>query len=234
MSIFHFDGKLYRFLVKFWNIIWIGVLWIVFSIPVFTIGSASSAAYYAMMKAVRKGFDRPTHDFIKSFKENFKQGSLLTVIYGIIGALFVFAFLFYYHQPGDIALGMRWLFLILLLLYVSAVTICFIWLSRFVITIKRAITYPMILAVLHLKQTFGLVIFWIASAVILYWTYNTPMFLFLLIFLPGFKCYADTFVMETLLMKYEPIAEGDCISSANGSAPEVSGESEEKNETLSE
>lgn len=225
MNIIHFEGKLYRFLVKFWNIIWIGILWIIFSIPVFTIGASSSAAYYAMMKAVRKGLERPTYEFFKSFKENFKQGSILTVIYGIIGALFVFAFLFYYHQPGEIALGMRWLFLVLLLIYVSAATLCFIWLSRFVITTGRAVTYPMMLAVLHPKQTFGLVVFWLASAVILYWTYNTPAFLFLLLFLPGFKCYADTFVAESLLEKYEPIAEG---------TGEKAEESEEKNETLYE
>ncbi len=227
MNLFHFEGKLYRFLVKFWNIIWIGILWIVFSLPVFTIGAASSAAYYAMIKAVRKGFDRPTHDFWKSFRENFKQGSILTLIYGMIGALFVFAFLFYYHQPGDLALGMRWLFLVLLAVYASAATLCFIWLSRFVITTGRAITYPMMLAMLHPKQTFGLIVFWIASAVILYWTYNTPAFLFLLLFLPGFKCYADTFVTEALLIKYEPIATGETTSARMG-------ESEEKNETLPE
>lgn len=224
MNLFHFDGKLYRFLLKFWNIIWIGFLWIIFSLPLFTIGASSGAAYYAMVKAVRKGYDRPTHDFIKSFKDNFKQGTVLSVIYGFIGALLLFAFLFYYQQPGDLALGMRWLFLILLIFYASAATLCFIWLSRFVITTGRAITYPMILTMLHLKQTFGFIVFWIASAVILYWAYNTPAFLFLVFFLPGFKCYADTFVAEPLLAKYEPVAEGS----------QEKKESEENYETLPE
>ncbi len=207
MDIFHFDGKLYRFLVKFWNIIWIGILWVVFSIPIVTMGAASAAAYYSMIKAVRKGFERPTFEFFKSFKENLKQGTLLTMLYLVIGGLLTFAFLFYYHQPGDIALGFRWIFILLLLLYLSAVTMCFIWLSRFVITLKRALTYPFMLSLLHIKQAFGLLVFWAAVVIFLYWTYNTPAFLFLLIFLPGFKCYADTFVMEALLAKYEPIAE---------------------------
>lgn len=105
MNIFHFDGKLYRFLVKFWNIIWIGILWIIFSIPVFTIGASSSAAYYAMMKAVRKGLERPTHEFFKSFKENFKQGSILTVIYGIIGALSSLHFYFTIISPVRLRLA---------------------------------------------------------------------------------------------------------------------------------
>ena len=59
MNIFGMDGKLYKFLDKFWHMVWIGVLWIVCSLPIITIGASSAAAYYAMVKSVRKSEDKP-------------------------------------------------------------------------------------------------------------------------------------------------------------------------------
>lgn len=208
MGIFDYNGKLYKFLVVFWNIVLVGVLWIVCSIPVFTIGPASCAAYYAMVKSVRNGEDRVFKDFFKSFKDNFKQGVIMGLVYLAVSALFTFATVFYYRQ-GSAGLGMRWFFYILILLLLCTVTYAFAWLSRFVMSTKHALFYPVMITLLHFKESLGLIVFWAAAIVGLYWAYNTFLFPILIVLIPGFKCLLDSFMIENVMKKYEPIAQAN-------------------------
>ncbi len=208
MDIFNYDGKIYKFLVKFWNMVWISVLWIVCSIPIVTMGAASTAAYYSMVKSVRSNEDRATRDFFKSFKQNFKQATIMTVIYLIVGVLFAFATYFYYNRSGSFNLGMRWFFYILILVYLCTVTYAFSWLSRFEMTTFHALTYPIAITLMHLRYSIGLIVFWAALIIAAYWSYNTFLFAPLLLLAPGLKCLLDTFLIEHLLKKYEPIAMG--------------------------
>jgi len=206
MNIFNYDGKLYKFLSKFWNMVWISVLWIVCSIPIITIGASSTAAYYSMVRNVRHNEDLSTRDFFKSFKQNFLQSTIMTVIYLVIGAAFAYATWFYYHQSGEFSLGLRWFFYILILIYLCTITYAFSWLSRFNMTTFHALTYPIAITLMHLNYSLGLIVFWAAAIIVLYWTYNTFMFAPLLIVMPGIKCLLDTFLIEPILKKYEPIA----------------------------
>ncbi len=206
MNIFNFDGKIYRFLVKFWNIVWISVLWLICSIPIVTIGPASCAAYYAMVKSVRKNEDTVTKDFFKSFKQNLLQGIVMTVIYLVISVGFTVATVFYYRGQGDFNLGMRWLFYILILVLLCTLAYAFAMLSRFGVTTMHAVTYPIVLSLIHLKNSIGLIVFRAAAIIILYWSYNTFMFAILILMMPGFLCLLDTFMIEPVLKKYEPLA----------------------------
>lgn len=207
MNIFNYDGKLYKIISNFWSIVYIGLLWIVCSIPIFTIGAASTAAYFAMVKSVREGCYGSTKAFFKGFKENFLQSTVLWIVYLIVGILFVGAAVLYYRMGGGMALGMRWLFYILILLLICTVTFSFAWLSRFVMNTKHALFYPVMITLLHLKESLGLIVFWAAAIIALYWTYNTFLFAILLVFIPGFKCFLDTFLIEHVMKKYEPLAE---------------------------
>lgn len=206
MHIFDYDGFIYKFLLKFWNIFLIGILWLVCSIPIITIGPASCAAYYAMNRSVRNNEDTAFKDFFRSFKNNFKQGLILTLVYGIVSFAFTFAALFYYHQSGEVSLALRWIFYILILVLLCTVAYAFALLSRFEIQTGRAITYPVAFALMHLKNSIGLIVFRAALVIVLYWTWNTFVFAILLIMLPGFMFFLDTFMIEPVLKKYEPLA----------------------------
>lgn len=206
MNLFSYDGKIYKFLVKFWNVVWISVLWIVCSLPIVTIGASSCAAYYAMVKSVRKGEDNVTRDFFKSFKQNLKQGILMSIIYLVISFGFTFATIFYYRGSGDFNLGMRWLFYILILVLLCTMAYAFTMLSRFGVSTWHAITYPIALSLMHLKNSIGLIVFRAAAIIVLYWSFNTFWFAILILMMPGFLCFLDTFMIEPVLKKYEPLA----------------------------
>lgn len=69
-----------------------GFLWLLCSIPVVTIGPASAALYYTIVKVVRKKRDTVTSAFFHSFKSNLKQGIGITVIYMLYALLLVIYF----------------------------------------------------------------------------------------------------------------------------------------------
>ena len=66
------------------DLILLNFLWIIFSIPVITIGASTCAAYYVTLKLV-DGKENPEGFalvdviklFLKGFKQNFKQGTIL-------------------------------------------------------------------------------------------------------------------------------------------------------------
>lgn len=212
MNLFNYDGKIYKFLVNFWNIVWISVLWLVCSLPVVTIGVSSCAAYYAMVKSVRNKEDNVTKDFFKSFKQNLGQGIIMTVVYLVISFGFTFATIFYYRGSGDFNLGMRWLFYILILVLLCTMSYAFTMLSRFKVTTLHALTYPVAFSLMHLKNSIGLIVFRAAAIIVLYWSFNTFWFAILILMMPGFICFLDTFMLEPVLKKYEPLAIAEASS----------------------
>lgn len=63
---------------RFFKYSLIDILWLVFSIPLFTIGASSCAAIYVTRKMVDDEEFDICKSFIKAFKDNFKQGTILS------------------------------------------------------------------------------------------------------------------------------------------------------------
>ena len=59
-NLFNYDGKLMRALQKIAESLLLSLLWLLFSIPVFTIGAASAALYYTTKKSLinNQGYGR--------------------------------------------------------------------------------------------------------------------------------------------------------------------------------
>lgn len=65
------------------------ILWAVCCLPVVTIGPASAALYYTVVKVVRRDRGTVAKEFFHSFKENFRQGLFLNLIFLAYGAVIV-------------------------------------------------------------------------------------------------------------------------------------------------
>ncbi len=79
-KIFDFDGPLMTFLKKIFDLFVVNILWVICSIPIFTIGAATTAAYYTCFKAIRKEDGYVIKTFFKAFRGNFKQATVLWLI----------------------------------------------------------------------------------------------------------------------------------------------------------
>ena len=74
MKFFSVDGALYKFLSRLWDMIKLNFLWLLFSLPIVTMGAATVAAYSVTLNMVDESEGYVARQFIKAFKENWKQG----------------------------------------------------------------------------------------------------------------------------------------------------------------
>ena len=67
------DNPLMRFLSKVADVLTLNLLFLVCSIPIFTIGASTTALYYCFFKMKDNEEGYLFKKFFKSFKENFRQ-----------------------------------------------------------------------------------------------------------------------------------------------------------------
>lgn len=155
--IFNYDNVVFRTIGKIGYIWWLNILWVIFSLPVVTIGASTTALLYSCMK-LHKNEGYCTKNFIKSFKENFKQSTILYFLFVIVGVL-LGVDLIYWNQTGGVMGKTVWGLTIavlipycLILLYVFAVQ------ARFVNPIKRTIQYSFVLSIKNFVWTFQMLL----------------------------------------------------------------------------
>ena len=94
-GLFNYDNPVWRFIGKFWDVLIVNLLWFFLSIPIFTIGASTTAMYYVTLKLARDDDGYTIRSFFKSFKENFKQATVIWMIFLITGVVLGFD-LFYF------------------------------------------------------------------------------------------------------------------------------------------
>ena len=88
MNLFSYDSPFSRFLYFVADIVTLHFLWILYSLPIITIGASTTALYYSCMKRVRTGEGYVTQNFRKSFRQNFKQSTILWIVLVLVGLVF--------------------------------------------------------------------------------------------------------------------------------------------------
>ena len=106
-DIFDQDRLIWRIMSRIMDIIILGFMWTITSLPVFTIGASTSALYYVALKMARNQEGYLWKGYWKAFRENFKQATVLWLIIFVIGAFFAFDIYFYYEQENQIASGIQ-------------------------------------------------------------------------------------------------------------------------------
>ncbi len=85
MAIFNINSGFSKFVSKLIDVFFINLLWILFSIPIITIGASTEAAFYVTIKMVDDEEGYIFKDFWKAFKQNFLQGTILWLITAVFG-----------------------------------------------------------------------------------------------------------------------------------------------------
>lgn len=111
----------------FGDICWLNVLWLLTSIPIFTIGASTTAIYTVMLKIIDKKEGKITRSYFDAFKSNFKQATIewlivLVILVGI-GGEFYFAYALEYTG----AVATFYVGLVIVELIVLALTLPFLF-----------------------------------------------------------------------------------------------------------
>lgn len=199
---FNYDNPVWRFIGKFWDVIILSVLWVVCSIPIFTIGASTTAMYYVTLKLVRDEDGYTIRSFFKSFKENLKQSTVIWLIFLVVGIVLGFDLFFFFKMftgSEKVRMVMTSIFLALSFIYIAMFTYVFPLQSRFYNTVKRTIFNSFFMSVRHIFQTIGILVI-DAGIIFLAFTY-LPQLMILGIALIAF---ANSYMFVGVFKKYMP------------------------------
>ena len=197
-GLFSTEGFIYKIMTMVYQLIILNLLWCVASIPVITVGASTTALFYVIGKIVRKEEVNEFKDFIKGFKENFKQATciwlMLCAAYLIIYTNL--SFLEHYSSMGGLMLVLQ----LPVLVQVIIVTVfVFPLLSRYESNTMSIIKASWILGIKHI---FSCVVSMAIVAAAVLMVRLVPA-LFLLVF-TSFTALGIYIVFNRVLEKYHP------------------------------
>lgn len=199
------EGSIVYFMTKAGQVIILNIIWLISCIPLFTIGTATTSFYYAMMKNIRRSRSYPVVEYVASFKRTFGSGSVLTICMG------VWLFLLYHLyetamiQPTETTLFLSRIYIVLAIITLAVGMYLFPVLSRFTMKLSSMVKLAFVMAVRYIGYT----IFMLIGTGFLVWAWMFYLPMPTIFFLPGAWCFICTFMIEKALRKYMPAPKED-------------------------
>lgn len=202
---FNADNKVFSTLSKIFDLFILSLIWLLCCIPIITIGPASTAFYYTVVKVIRRERSYVFKEFWRSFKLNFKQGAIVSLIYAVLVVVMIFDFSYAYQlsEQGEKAGSMmHGVFLVFAVFTLFTIIYIFPLLSRFTVTIKHLFKWTFYISIRQIGWTLLLSVLFLGTAFLMYCSffYAPPLF----VFLPGIYTLVASFPMEKVLKKYMP------------------------------
>lgn len=152
-AIFNLDNPVWNFMGKVADLVILNLLAIVCSIPVFTIGASWTAMYFVTIRMVRKEESYIIKDFFRSFRENFKQATVIWLISLVAIGIFAGDIIIYRMIPEQIPKALMIAVLVLAYLVLGTIIYVFPMLSRYHNTIKGTIKNAFLVSVVNIPYT---------------------------------------------------------------------------------
>lgn len=193
------NGELpiWRLLGSFMDLVFVSLLWLVCSLPLITIGTASTAAYDTVIHCIRRKEPGLVARFFSTFKAELLRGALCTVVWALALAL-LGLLLVYVMGLGDSP--MSFIFLVNAVVLGVVVLGSLVWvfpvLSRFQMTAGKAMTTALRLVFARLPATLAMVLALIFTVAVCF------LWLFPLIVLPGLFWYFQAEFIEPAFSQY--------------------------------
>ena len=199
------DNAVTRALSKICDMVCLNILWLVCCIPIVTIGASTTALYSVMLKMVKNEEGYIFRGFFKAFKENFKQSTIMWLLFAVLWIVWWLDFNFAGALPGQFSLVIRAFFLLLGFLLLSVMTYAFPLTARYVNTIGATLKNALILTVAKLPYTFLMILVLVAAVLGSLWNTVTLMFSIPLWFLIGGSLIAwiDSWLLRRVFTVFE-------------------------------
>lgn len=206
---FRYDSPIFRLMSKIADIIILNFLWFFCSIPLFTCGASTTALYYVLMKLVKDEEGYIIKDFFMSFRTNFKQSTMITFIYGFLGAFFALdiRLLSAFGQPLSTFQS-----ILRIVLFVFAIALfilaeyTFPILAKFDNTIKNTIKNAFVMAFIDLKKCISITFVNLAIVLLILLTPNTFVKIVFVCVIMGISgpAFINAYTFNKLFEKFLP------------------------------
>ena len=177
-----------NFLSRVADLMILNLLFFFLSLPVITIGATTTAMYYVTLKMARNEESYIVKSFFKSFRQNFRQATIMWLIdLVVIGLLVLDAMIlngrFMELETSPVFLNVIRVGLVAAAIFISfTVTFSFPVLAKFDNTIKNTYKNSFIMSVRHFPTTLVTMILWGGTLVLIYLMPQLLIFAVMLLF----------------------------------------------------
>ena len=170
------DNVVMRALGKIGDMICLNVMWLICCIPLITIGASTTALYTVMLRMVKNEEGYIFRGFLKAFKSNFKQSTLIWLILLLLGIVWTVDFRVAGFMPGMAGIILSAIFLALGFILLSVMIYIFPLTARYENGIKATFKNALILTVAKLPYTLLMVAIVVAAVFASLWSAFTLLF----------------------------------------------------------
>jgi len=199
-GIFKIDGKLFRFGTKLTDLMIINLLTLICCIPIITIGPALTAMHYVVLRIYRDEEGYIVKSYFKSFKDNFKQATLIWLMY--LAVILVVALDTWIVNKGGMEIGKFFQYGLIFICVLGAFSLSWVFVlqSRYENTIKATIKNTFIVSIANFFKTVMMLIMLLAPVLLILISERTlPIVFFFGVSGPGFlQCMVYSKIFERM------------------------------------
>lgn len=232
-AIFNLNNPFFQFMGKVFDLIILNIIWLICCIPIVTIGPATTAMYYVTMKIVNDDYTGVTKPFFHSFKQNFIQGLVLTLIFIVTAVVLFFDYRFCLLFEGIAEKIMIGAFIFFGVVYLVIVSYTFPLLSQYTNSIGGTIKNALFIALTKVGTALEITLLNLAPILIIYFFpeasgWIEPLLIFLA---PAFLAYANSMLFKKLFADFikmqTNLAEKEAEAQAEAEAKAIENAKEE-------
>lgn len=201
-KLFNMDSPLFIFLGKLADLVYLNILTLICCIPVFTAGAALTALNYVILKMVRNEEGYLTRAFFKSFKQNFKQATVIWLLFIFMAGIFAGDFFIFRYSAHTLPAWFQTALAAVAFVVVFANMHVFPVLAKFENTIKQTFKNSFFMGILSLPKTIAMMVLWVAPTIILiFFVQALPIVFALGISGPAYLC---ALLYDKTFRRFEP------------------------------
>lgn len=168
MKFLSVDSPLMQGLGKMADLLWLNVLTLICCLPVVTIGASLTAMNYMALKIARNEECYITRGFFKSFKENFKQATLIWLIFLVVILILIGDFLIMRNSGLEFGSVFQGIIAAIAILVIFTLMYVFPVLAKFENTIFRTIKNAFLMSLMQFPKTLLMIIMYIVPVAIFF------------------------------------------------------------------
>lgn len=201
-KIFDLDSPFMRVLNRIADLMILNFLMLICCLPIFTIGAACTGMHYVLLKTVRGEEGYLVRGFFKSFKQNFRQATILWLLMLVVIGVYVGDFLIFSYSGVKFPTILMIAILAIAIVFLMVSVYVFPVLSRFDNTVKNTLKNAFCMAILNLPKTLLMIVLLVLPLVIMYFSaYAT---IFVILFGISAPAYASAYLYSGIFKKFEP------------------------------
>lgn len=200
--IFDMDSPVMRFLGRVADLMILNLVTLLCCLPVVTIGASLTAMHYVLLKMVRNEDSYIIRSFFKSFKENFKQATVIWLIMLVFLIVFGADIMIINHSGMEFPSALK--IILFALAMIGYMVMCYVFpvLCRFENTIRKTIKNALFMAILSFPKTIVMMVLYVSPIILTYFfTMAVPLVILFGISAPA---YLSAMLYSGTFKKFEP------------------------------